>query len=124
MPERPVRQGAIFWLDDCPPLEGDRQKRRPVVVVDAPEVLRRNQSDVLVVAISSTAMNADRVRLPTRDREPRATTGLARPSWVVPGWYLAVQRDRLRDRAGHVSGALLRRIVGAVMAAMERDEGA
>lgn len=121
MPERPIRQGAIYWLDDCPPLEGDQQKRRPVVVIDSSEALRRNKPEVLVVAVSSTAMNADRVPLPTRDRDQRATSGLDRPSWAVPAWYLAVRRDHLRDHAGHVSGALLTRIVAAVVAAMERD---
>lgn len=118
--ERSIRTGDIYWLDDCPPLEGNVAKRRPVIVV-SPKDRLRDEILVLVVAVSSTALatESDRIQLPSLADQPQTRTGLSRTCWAVPRWYLVVQRDHLRERVGYVQGALLRRIIAAVAKRMQ-----
>jgi mRNA-degrading endonuclease toxin of MazEF toxin-antitoxin module len=110
-----IRQGDIFWLDECPPLEGEQTKRRPVIVVSPPEMLK-GVGPVLVVATSTTVLvsEMDRVALPNKQNEPQTKSGLPRPCWAVPRWFLLVERTRLTEYAGYVTGDLLRRLTAAV----------
>jgi hypothetical protein len=70
----------------------------------------------VVVACSTSVLESDhtRIELPNRGDHPQTRTGLTRKTWVVPRWYLAIERDRLGDYVGHVSGDVLRRVVVAV----------
>jgi hypothetical protein len=73
---------------------------------------------LVVVACSSTVLESDktRIELPNVADTPQAKTGLDRPTWVVPRRYLAVDRDRLRDYIGHLTGKLLKQVVASVEA--------
>jgi mRNA-degrading endonuclease toxin of MazEF toxin-antitoxin module len=119
----PIRQGAIYWIDDCPPLDGETAKRRPVIVLSPKSELQMGGA-VAVVACSASVtegQNPDRIPLPNLQDNPRAKTGLPRPCWAVPRWLLAVDdRSRLVDKAGYVSGPLLTRIIEAVLAAGQK----
>lgn len=112
----PIRQGDIYWLDDCPPLHGDIAKRRPVVVI-SPTSVAKSSPEIVVVACTATALPSDTeaIELPNRQRTPQTRSGLNRPTWAVPEWWLPVPRDRLTDYAGFLRGDLLRRVVEAVM---------
>jgi mRNA-degrading endonuclease toxin of MazEF toxin-antitoxin module len=110
-----IRQGDIFWLDDCPPLHGDVAKRRPVIVV-SPTDLIQTRPNLLVVACTSSSLPSDQsaVELPSRERTPQTKTGLNRRSWAVPQWLVPVQRELLVHYIGHLGGATLGRILQAV----------
>lgn len=109
---RVIRQGAIHILEQCPPLHGESQKDRPVVVV----AVEASKLEVLIVAVSSTVgpSVADRIALPDRSSQPQTTSGLSKPSWAVPEWYLYIPPSRLGEKIGYVSGGKLREIVKAV----------
>lgn len=116
MKARRIRQGDIYWLDDCAPLRGDRAKRRPVVVV-SPTAVVETMPEVLTVACTSTAYPADvtaAIELPSRERTPQTRTGLARRTWAVPAWVVPVRREDLTDYVGYLSGATLRKLLEAV----------
>lgn len=116
MKARRIRQGDIYWLDDCAPLHGDRAKRRPVVVV-SPTAVVETMPEVLTVACTSTAYPADvtaAIELPSRERTPQTRTGLARRTWAVPAWVVPVRREDLTDYVGYLSGATLRKLLEAV----------
>ncbi len=116
------RQGDIYWLDHCPPLAGEIAKRRPVVVI-SPSEITDSGSGVLIVAAMSTQVLAsrapDRIPMPNKEQNPGCSTGLSKPCWLVPQWFLVVDRSRLQDRAGSLSPRLRRRVVAAVMARMD-----
>ena len=57
-----MRQGDIFWLDGCRPLEGDVAKRRPVIVVTPAELLEA-VPEVLVVACTSSVLTSDKTAI-------------------------------------------------------------
>ncbi|HEX4796326.1 MAG TPA: type II toxin-antitoxin system PemK/MazF family toxin [Humisphaera sp.] len=115
MEARRIRQGDIFWLDDCRPLHGDLAKRRPVVVLSPDDSISK-QPDVLVVACTSTVYpsNKTAIELPSRERTPQTRTGLNRRTWAVPEWLVTVESNLLVDRAGRITGATLRRLLEAV----------
>ena len=117
-----IRQGDIFWLNDCPPLAGHVAKRRPVIVISPPGELEA-PALVLVVATSSSALanEADRIALPNRQEEPQTKTGLPRACWAVPRWYLLVGHERLTERIGFLRGSLLTRLLTAVDRRMKSD---
>jgi mRNA-degrading endonuclease toxin of MazEF toxin-antitoxin module len=109
----PYRQGEIYWLDNCEPLYGDAAKRRPVIVVST-EAMKAQMGGVLVVvACTSTVYpdNTDAIELPNRTQVPQTYSGLNKRTWAIPNWYLFVKTDRLKDRAGYISGKLLARVI-------------
>ena len=115
---RKIRQGEIYWLDKCPALDGRQEKRRPVVVIGHVDPFNRN-SPVLVVGISHTAStpekDPDLIRLPDLQQSSTVKTGLTRPSWALPRWFLLVDPQRLPRHRGHyITGDLLKRLVAAV----------
>ena len=109
---RVIKQGAIYILQPCPPLHGESEKDRPVVVV----AVEASNLEVLIVAVSSTVSPsiADRIALPDRSSQPQTTSGLSKPSWAVPEWYLYIPASRLGEKIGYISGVKLREIVKAV----------
>jgi len=117
VPTPPIEQGRTYYLKDCPPLDDDNTKDRPVIVVDDPPTIRAG-GRVMVLAFS------------TRDRgEPRqvfvaptATNGLKKPSSAVPRWYFLVDRSQLDEHKGRITGKQLTDILLAYEAAYLADD--
>ena len=126
---RQIRQGDVYWLDDCEPLAGTLEKRRPVIVVSTPSQLAGG-GDVTVVACTTSPLQSqsDAIELPNRQRTPQTKSGLPRQTWAVPRWYLTVRRTRLADRAGYITGLPFRKVLEAFTEAFlasrrEQDAG-
>jgi mRNA-degrading endonuclease toxin of MazEF toxin-antitoxin module len=85
-----IRHGQVYWLDDCPPLDGQDEKTRP-------------------------GDDTDAVRLPSEADTPQCRTGLTRPCWAIPRWFLPVEKQRLGEPVGYVSGQRLRELTAAVL---------
>ncbi len=112
-----IRVGQVYWLDDCPSLDDDNIKQRPVVVIHV-----HSSGKVLVVAVTTKPRPSehDQVKLPNRRDNPRTTSGLADPCWAVPRWFFPIEPNRLMDCCGYVSGRVLHDILTAVA---ERQTG-
>jgi mRNA-degrading endonuclease toxin of MazEF toxin-antitoxin module len=110
-----IRQGDIYWLENCRPLHGDTAKRRPVVVISPNEAIDQ-APHMLVVACTSSLLPSDTtaVELPNRQQIPQTKSGLYRRTWAVPAWLLPVERELLADYIGHISGSTLRRLLQAI----------
>jgi len=119
-----IFQGDIFWLDNCAPLAGDVAKRRPVIVISEQQAIDAGEPVLVVAAISTKALSSsapDRIPLPNLEQNPGCRTGLPKPCWIVPAWYLAVARERLTNRAGSLSPNLRKRVAQAVHKRMLAD---
>ena len=81
-----------------------------VVVTPTTEIKRGDP--IVVVACSTTisASETDRIRLPTEADTPTCRTGLTKPCWAVPRWFLAVTPERLTNCVGHLSGKKLNEV--------------
>jgi hypothetical protein len=107
-----IRQGQIYWLSDCPPLDGDDIKTRPVVVVDDARSLE--DGEVIVIVLGATSRGGGGgILLPHSGSQENCLTGLDRPTWVIPHWILLVERTALTNLAGHISGRTLRSVLEA-----------
>lgn len=112
-----LRMGQIFWLRDCPALEGEGVKDRPVILIVPPGV-----DDVVLVVVACTTRfspnHADAVEIPNAQTHPRSTSGLRRHTWAIPKWYFPVRVERLGEQIGSISGNILKRVALAVEARM------
>lgn len=107
--------GDVYWLDGCPPLDGEISERRPVVIIDDAEALQKGADPVIVVGVTtSDCQDPDRVDLPNELEAPGTTSGLPRPCCALPRWTIQVDRSRLRERAGSLPKVTLEQLVSAV----------
>jgi len=91
-----VTRGGIYWIN--------LDKRRPCVVVSAPEVLAVAIWQTHVVPLTS---NLDRAALAGNLLLEAAVTGLSRDSVAVPVGLELVDRAWLGDRVGQLPGPLI-----------------
>ena len=110
-----LRQGGIYHLKKCPPLDGGEPKDRPVIIVDDKATLDALEPTVVVVACSTTVQSedADLIEMPNSSNQPQCRTGLNKASWAVPRWFLVVDRARLDNYLGCIGGEKLKSIVRA-----------
>ena len=82
------------------------------MIVVTPTAFIKRGDPIIVVACSTTIHESeyDRIRLPSKADTPRCGTGLTKPCWAVPRWFLAVKPERLTECVGHVGGPRLREI--------------
>lgn len=105
-----LKRGDIFWIDNCPPLEGDHAKRRAVVVVTPRERLKDETQPVLVVAVTGhvSRFAARGVPMPNNQTHRQCTTGFTKPCWAIPEWcLLVVDRSILKNKGGYLGGRSL-----------------
>jgi uncharacterized Zn-finger protein len=93
-------------------LDGDTDKRRPIIVVDPdPEA----DGTSIVIACSATAgpREADSVPMPNRSTEPQCSTGLPRPCSAIPRWFLPIANEKLVtcEYSGTLGGAKLKKVL-------------
>jgi hypothetical protein len=70
---------------------------------------------VLVVVVSSSAIDADRVLLPNREDDPRQqVTSLPRRCWAVPRWFRFVEVQALVSHSGRLRKVTLDQVLQAV----------
>ena len=117
-----VKHGLIVWLDDCPPLDDDKDKRRPVIVVEpSPDPESPDEPPAVIVVACSASYGPnepDGVALPNRSTEPQTTTGLPKPCWAIPRWFFPISRERLLQcqYSGSLGGRKLRAVLVAYLA--------
>ena len=81
-----------------------------MIVVDDAASLKAGANPIVVVACSTSIRETetDRIRLPSQADTPSCRTGLPRECWAVPRWYFPVERTRLTDYRGYLSGQRLK----------------
>jgi mRNA-degrading endonuclease toxin of MazEF toxin-antitoxin module len=106
-----IRVGDIFWLENCPPLQGEQSKTRPVIVMSLSES-DAELGGVLTVACTSSSYPDDTavIELPSHP-DGRVRSGLKKKTWVVLRWIVVVQREQLKKYVGYISGDVFDHIV-------------
>lgn len=115
-----LRQRQIYWLDDCEPLDGDEEKRRPVIVISTPYMLTRS-GPARVVACTTKPRERDRPRYRIPPRDEVYDTGLPRECWALPRWYLNVNQFRLNTFSGNCPATIFLPMWHATLAQMDSD---
>jgi len=102
-----IARGDIYWADLGEPQNIRPAKMRPVLVVSADSYNASRLATVLTTVISSTTQLAG---LPGNVFLPASATGLPRDSVVNVTALVTVDKTDLLDRAGLVTGDLLRQV--------------
>lgn len=108
-----VQPGEIYWLTDCPPIDGEEVKTRPVLIFALHDT---DSSKVLVLPISSSTRDKDRVDIPNSATDPRQTrTTLKNQCWAIPRRLMVTEVSRLGDYAGVISRGRMTQARAAVL---------
>jgi hypothetical protein len=108
-----IRQGDIYLIRNCDPLDGGVAKDRPVIVVRVPTEGSGKPFAVVACSTQGSSSERDKVQLPDTGREPQTKSGLHQRCWAIPRWHFAVDASRLNERIGFIKGAVLRSVVEA-----------
>lgn len=88
---------------------GDFGKPRPALVLQS-DLYNPTHGSVVLLPITSHLLDAPLFRV---SLNPGKLNGLKQPSQVMVDKVTAVRRDRLRQRIGHVSAAVMGRVEAA-----------
>lgn len=111
-----LRQGEIYWVDDCPPLFGTIAAPHAVVILNPTKQLADPKQPVygMVVSSSIPRVGADHIAMPNKRTHRPCSTCFDRPCWAVADWVLRItDRSKLGARCGHIGGATLTKVVVA-----------
>jgi mRNA interferase MazF len=92
-------------------IAGDYGKPRPALVVQS-DLFNPTHPSVALLPITSHLIGTPLFRIPVR---ASSANGLSRPSQIMVDKITAVGRDRIRERVGKLSPALLRKTEEALL---------
>lgn len=121
-----LRQGEIYWVMDCPPLDGSVAGPHAVVVLNPTVQLRDMSQSVRVMVVSSSVKPVGEwdIPLPNSQTDARCSTGLTKPCWAVARWVLRINdRSKLGRRAGYVGGPTLSKIITSYATIVRDGQG-
>jgi mRNA-degrading endonuclease toxin of MazEF toxin-antitoxin module len=115
-----IEPGQIYWLNDCPPLDGTRRERRPVIVVFVDDDDGNAMDRVIIVPTTThPTRDPDRIVIAGLDQNPDSPTGLPKTCIALPRWFFPVERDHLWELMGRLPAPLLQRLEEAVEARLD-----
>ncbi len=97
-------RGEIWWADLTDPLGSAPGYRRPVVIVQADSFNRSRLRTLIAVTLTSNLYLVD---APGNVLLPAKATGLPKDSVANVSQLATIDRDRLTERVGRISGPLL-----------------
>ena len=114
-----VAQGDVFWADLPEPVGSGPGLRRPVLVVQGDAFNRSRIATVLVVPLTS---NLRLAQAPGNVILPARASGLPKDSVANVSQLIAVDRELLFERAGHVPGGMLQAVFTGIDFVLGRKE--
>ena len=114
-----TRQGEVYWLH-CLGRGSEPLGRRPAVVVQHD---RFNKSAIGTTVVAAITSNLRLAAMPGNVRLRKGEAGLPRPSVVNVSQLRTVDRTRLTDVAGTLSGVRTQQVLDgiALVLGLERD---
>jgi mRNA interferase MazF len=113
-----VTQGDVCWADLPEPVGSGPGFRRPVLVVQGNAFNRSRILTVLVVPLTSNLRLAN---APGNVVLPARASGLSRESVANVSQLIAVDRDLLSERVGHLSADILHTIFAGIDLVLGRE---
>ena len=105
-----IRRGDIYYADLRPVVGSEQGGIRPVLIIQN-DVGNRHSPTVICAAITS---QMNKAKLPTHISLAAPDCGLPRDSVVLLEQIRTLDKRRLRERMGRVSGELMSRIDTAI----------
>ncbi len=105
-----IRRGDIYYADLSPVVGSEQGGLRPVLIVQN-DVGNKHSPTVIAAAITSRMGKA---RLPTHIDLPGISAGLAKDSVVLLEQIRTIDKQRLKEKMGHLDDDTMRVINGAI----------
>ena len=105
-----VKRGDIYYADLSPVVGSEQGGMRPVLIVQN-DVGNRYSPTVIAAAITS---RMDKARLPTHIGVSASEAGLTRNSVVLLEQMRTLDKQRLREKMGHLDDAYMTAIDNAI----------
>jgi mRNA interferase MazF len=109
-----VRRGEIYYADLSPVVGSEQGGLRPVLIIQN-DIGNRYSPTVIVAAITS---KIDKARLPTHIEIPAEEYGLTKDSVVLTEQVRTIDKRRLRERVGVLSGEAMSGVDEALQISM------
>ena len=106
----PVRRGDIYYADLSPVVGSEQGGLRPVLIIQN-DTGNRHSPTVIAAAITSQVGKA---RLPTHIEIQAPDSGLTRDSVILLEQIRTLDKSRLRERMGKLSGPTMNRVDDAI----------
>ena len=101
-----VKRGEIYYADLSPVVGSEQGGVRPVLIVQN-DVGNRYSPTVIAAAITS---RQDKAKLPTHIDLPSGGCGLSRDSVVLLEQIRTIDKQRLREKMGHVEERVMEKV--------------
>ena len=105
-----VKRGDIFYADLSPVVGSEQGGTRPVLIVQN-DTGNRHSPTVIAAAITSQTGKA---KLPTHINLPSSDAGLSKDSVVLLEQIRTIDKKRLREHMGTISGKLMDQVDAAI----------
>ncbi len=105
-----VKRGEIYYADLSPVVGSEQGGMRPVLIVQN-DIGNRYSPTVIAAAITS---KVDKAHLPTHIGLEMGSFGLTRDSVVLLEQIRTIDKRRLKERMGQVSGELMQKVDNAI----------
>jgi mRNA interferase MazF len=105
-----IRRGDIFYADLSPVIGSEQGGLRPVLIVQN-DVGNRYSPTVIAAAITS---RMGKTKLPTHIDVSAPDVGLAKDSVILLEQIRTLDKQRLKEKMGHLDGSMMDRVNGAI----------
>lgn len=109
-----IKRGELYYADLSPVVGSEQGGIRPVLVVQN-DIGNRYSPTVIAAAVTS---KIDKAKLPTHIELSAKEYGLPKDSVVLLEQIRTLDKRRLKDKIGHVSGDKMSRINEALMVSL------
>ncbi len=106
-----VKRGDLFYADLSPVVGSEQGGIRPVLVIQN-DVGNKYSPTVITAAITS---KINKAKLPTHIELDAKTFGLARDSVVMTEQVRTIDKQRLREKIGHLDDFAMKSVENALM---------
>ena len=110
-----IRRGDIYYADLRPVVGSEQGGVRPVLVIQN-DVGNKHSPTVICAAITS---RMNKAKLPTHVELSARDCDMVKDSVILLGQLRAIDKQRLRERIGHIDGELLDRVDEALKVSLE-----
>lgn len=105
-----IKRGDIFYADLSPVIGSEQGGIRPVLIVQNDTGNRHSPTVIAAAITSQTGKN----KLPTHIELTAQSTGLPKESVVLLEQIRTLDKQRLRQHAGRVSGDMMEKVDAAI----------
>ena len=109
-----IKRGEIYYADLSPVVGSEQGGVRPVLIVQN-DVGNKYSPTIIAAAITS---RLNKTKLPTHVDSPQSACGLPKDSVILLEQLRTLDKTRLKDKIGDLSGGVMRKVNEGLMVSL------